>query len=49
MKKFLLSYEIAFVYVIHQDNWNWSKTDVMLGSTAHPAWHIMRVIPSLPR
>jgi len=31
MKKFLLFLMIAFVYVIHQDNWNWSKTDVMLG------------------
>ena len=31
MKKFLLFLMIAFVYVIHQDNWNWSKTDVVLG------------------
>jgi len=31
MKKFLLFLMIAFVYIIHQDNWNWSKTDVVLG------------------
>lgn len=31
MKKLLLFLLIAGVYVVHQDNWNWKSTDVVLG------------------
>jgi hypothetical protein len=31
MKKFLLFLMIAVIYVLHQDNWNWSSTDVVFG------------------
>jgi hypothetical protein len=31
MKKLLLFLLIAGVYVVHQDNWNWSKSDLIFG------------------
>jgi hypothetical protein len=31
VKKFLLFLLVAGVYVLHQDNWNWTSTDVVLG------------------
>ena len=31
MKKFLLFLMIAFVYVIHQDNWNWKSSELIFG------------------
>ena len=32
MKKFLLFLLIAVVYVLHQDNWNWTNKDLILAS-----------------
>jgi hypothetical protein len=31
MKKFLLFLLIAVVYVLHQDNWNWTNKDLVFG------------------
>ena len=31
MKKLLLFLMIAGVYILHQDNWNWKSTDIVLG------------------
>jgi hypothetical protein len=31
MKKLLLFLMIAVIYVLHQDNWNWSSTDTVFG------------------
>jgi hypothetical protein len=31
MKKFLLFLMIVAIYVLHQDSWNWSSTDVVFG------------------
>jgi hypothetical protein len=31
MKKFLLFLLIAVVYVLHQDNWNWSNSGLVFG------------------
>jgi hypothetical protein len=31
MKKFLIFLMIAAIYVLHQDYWNWSSTDVVFG------------------
>ena len=31
MKKFLLLLMVAGVYLLHQDNWNWKKYDLVFG------------------
>lgn len=31
MKKLLLFLMIAGVYILHQDNWNWKSTDIVMG------------------
>ncbi len=31
MKKLLLFLLIAVVYVLHQDNWNWNSSEIVLG------------------
>jgi hypothetical protein len=31
MKKVLLTLMVVAVYVLHQDNWNWTNTNVVLG------------------
>jgi len=41
MKKFLLFLMIAFVYVIHQDNWNWNKNRRCTGASCPSGWRIM--------
>jgi hypothetical protein len=31
MKKLLLFLMVAGVYILHQDNWNWRSTDIVMG------------------